>query len=160
VTAEKSVPSACLVALGTMPRPGKGLQSRPRAKPGTNNAKQAAARDKRAADASTAELQATAEALAALDDPAPVPTEEQPSPEPEAACEPSNGELASYKRMAIVSHYQQLGCPPESEWGKHGGTLRQLANAFDMPDPNMGTFSLKPRKVARRGVPTSDFFGR
>jgi len=128
--------------------------------PSTNNAKQAAARDKRAADASTAELQATAEALAALDDPAPVPTEEQPSPEPEAACEPSNGELASYKRMAIVSHYQQLGCPPESEWGKHGGTLRQLANAFDMPDPNMGTFSLKPRKVARRGVPTSDFFGR
>jgi len=54
---------------------------------------------------------------------------------PEPACEPSNGELSSYKRMAIVSHYQQLGCPPESEWGKHGGTLRQIADAFDMLDP-------------------------
>ena len=107
---------------------------------------QAAARDKRAADAAEAELQAAAEALAALDEPAPAPAEEQPSTEPEPACEPSNGELASYKRMAIVSHYQQLGCPPESEWGKHGGTLRQLADAFDMPDP----YDFRPIKDVQR----------
>ena len=104
-------------------------------KQGTKNVHQVSARDKRAADAAAAELQAAAEALAALDEPAPAPAEEQPSLEPEPACEPSNGELASYKRMAIVSHYQRLGCPPESEWGKNGGTLRQLADAFDMPDP-------------------------
>ena len=32
-----------------------------------------------------------------------------------------------------VYWYQQLNCPPESEWGKHGGTLRQIADAFGMP---------------------------
>ena len=45
--------------------------------------------------------------------------------------------------------YQQLGCPPESEWGKHGGTLRQLADALLCFSPNMGTFSTRIAKRAR-----------
>ena len=104
------------------------------AKIGTHNTAQAAARDRRAADAKAAKLRAAAEALAALEAPPPAPAEEVVSPEPEPACEPSKGELDAYKRMAIMSAYQRLNCPPECEWGKHGGTLRQLADAFDMPD--------------------------
>jgi hypothetical protein len=97
-----------------------------RAKPGTRNKHQAAARDKRAADASEAELLAAAEALQALEAPAPPPAVVQPPTEPVPVYEPSNGEMAAYKRMAIVSAYQRLNCPPECEWGKHGGTLRQV----------------------------------
>ena len=37
--------------------------------------------------------------------------------------------------MAIVNKYQMLNCPPESEWSKHGGTLRQIADHLEMPDP-------------------------
>ena len=110
----------------SMPR-NNGKQGRPHGKkPGTNNASQAAARDKRAADAAAAEQQDAAEALAMLDEPAPAPPEEQPSMEPEPACEPSKGEMDSYKRVAILSAYHRLNCPPESEWSKHGGTLRQF----------------------------------
>ena len=77
----------------SMPR-NNGKEGRPHGKkPGTNNASQAAARDKRAADAAAAEQQDAAEALAMLDEPAPAPPEEQPSMEPEPACEPSKGEM-------------------------------------------------------------------
>ena len=51
------------------------------------------------------------------------------------AYQPSNGEMAAYRRMEIVAKYQRLNCPPESEWSKHGGVLRQIADSLDMPDP-------------------------
>ena len=106
-----------------------------KAKPGTHNRKQAAARDAaRTAAIATVGTMAD-EALEALLSPPPAPAEQVVSPAIEPACEPSKGELDAYKRMAIVSAYQRLNCPPECEWGKHGGTLRQLADAFDMPDP-------------------------
>ena len=34
---------------------------------------------------------------------------------------------------SAASKYELLECPPESEWGKHGGTLRQIADHLDMP---------------------------
>ena len=86
--------------------------------------KQAAARFKRAADAADAELQAAAEALAALEAPPPPPADVQPPLESDSAYEPSTGKFNSHKRMAIVYKYMELKCPPESEWGKHGGPLR------------------------------------
>jgi hypothetical protein len=114
-----------------MPR----VSGHPKKKGGTNNANQAAARDKRAADAAEAELLAAAEALQALEAPAPPPAAVQPPMEIKPAYEPSGGEMAAYRRMEIVSKYQRLGCPPESEWSKHGGVLRQIADSLDMPDP-------------------------
>ena len=85
------------------------------------------------AAALAAELEAAADLLGS---PQPAPAEQPPpaaQPEPEPAYEPSNGEIDSYKRMGIVSVYHMLKCPPESEWGKHGGTLRQIADHLDMP---------------------------
>ena len=38
--------------------------------------------------------------------------------------EPSKGGMDARERKAIILKYERLGCPPESEWGKHGGTLR------------------------------------
>jgi len=29
------------------------------------------------------------------------------------------------ERKAIILKYERLGCPPESEWGKHEGTLHR-----------------------------------
>jgi hypothetical protein len=98
-------------------------------KRGTKNTNQATARDIRAAEA---EIQALAAAEAATESPIP----EVASPVPyEPTYVPSRGQLQSHKRVAIVYKYEQLGCPPESEWGKHGGTLRQIADHLDMPDP-------------------------
>ena len=117
-----------------------GVASRRKPKEGTKNANQAAARDvaaeerERHADNAALEAERLASAAVLLEHLAATDAMNTPTVI-EPACEPSNGELASYKRMAIVYHYQQLGCPPESEWGNHGGTLRQLADAFDMPDP-------------------------
>ena len=104
-------------------------------KKGTKNKHQAAARDKRTANAAEAEVLAAAEALRTMESPAPPPAVAQPSPETIPACEPSNGEMAAYKRMAIISKYQRLGCPPESESSKHGGVLRHIADEFELPDP-------------------------
>ena len=61
--------------------------------------------------------------------------QEQPSLVTEPAYEPSKGEVDKYKRMGYVAIYHMLGCPPKSMWGKHGGTLRQIADHFNMPDP-------------------------
>ena len=85
------------------------------------------------ADAAAAALLAAEEALEAFN--SPPEAVEQPSPGPEPAYVPSKGELQQYKRMAIVCKYQMLECPPESEWVKHGGTLRQIADYLDMQDP-------------------------
>ena len=43
--------------------------------------------------------------------------------------------LRSDVRRLIGLLYEELGCPPESEWSKHGGTLRQIADALKMSDP-------------------------
>ena len=124
-------------------------------KGGTNNVNQAAARDKRAADAAEAELSAAAEALQALEAPVPPPAAVQPPTEPVPAHEPSNGEMAAYRRMEIVSKYQRLGCPPESVWSKHGGTLRQIADHLEMPDP----CDYRPiREVLQRYLAGDDVF--
>lgn len=118
---------------------GSGRHARGRKpKGGTKNKHQVAARDEARATAIAAVGTMADEALEALLSPPPAPAEEVVSEAtcgPEPACEPSKGELDAYKRMAVVSAYQRLNCPPESEWAKHGGTLRQIADAFDMPDP-------------------------
>ena len=100
------------------------------AKHGTNNTQQAAARDEAKAAAVAAVGMMADEALEDLLSPQPSPEGDVQPPAIEPTCEPSKGEMDSYKRMAIVSHYQRLGCPPKSEWGKHGGTLRQLADHY------------------------------
>ena len=108
-----------------MPRYKPGRKG---AKAGTNNTAQAAARGKRAADAAEAELRVAAEALAALEAPQPPPADVHPPLDPVPAYKPSKGEFDSHKRMSIIFKYMELKCPPESEWGKHGGTLRQIAD--------------------------------
>jgi len=127
-----------------MPRAGKG-QSKggygrlTKAKRGTNDAKLAARRDQRAAAAAKAEARArrlaAQQAAAAATSPAPRSDHNRASPVTAPTYEPSRGELASHKRVAIIYKYELLDCPPESEWGKHGGTLRQIADHLDMPDP-------------------------
>ena len=118
---------------------GSGRHARGRKpKGGTKNKHQVAARDEARTTAIAAVGTMADEALEALLSPPPAPAEEVVSEAtcgPEPACEPSKGVLDAYKRMAVVSAYQRLNCPPESEWAKHGGTLRQIADAFDMPDP-------------------------
>ena len=42
--------------------------------------------------------------------------------------------MSACQREAIVLKYELLGGPPESEWGRHGGTLRQIADFLEMPD--------------------------
>ena len=127
-----------------MPRAGKG-QSKgghgraSHVKPGTNDAKLAAKRDQRAAAAAKAEARAqrlaAQQAPAAATSPAPRSHHKKASPVTEPTYEPGRGELAAHKRVAIIYKYELLECPPESEWGKHGGTLRQIADHLDMPDP-------------------------
>ena len=109
---------------------GKGW--RKAKKNGTKNKYQAANRDIRAAEA---EIRARAAAQATTESPIPAtPIPEVASPY-EPTYVPSKGELQSHKRVAIVYKYEQLGCPPETEWGKHGGVLRQIADHLEMPDP-------------------------
>ena len=55
------------------------------------------------------------------------PLEALSSPVLEPAYEPSEGTMSACQREAIVLKYELLGGPPESEWGRHGGTLRQIA---------------------------------
>ena len=101
--------------------------------PGTNNKAQAAARN-----AATAERIATFIAVAkeALQSPPPAPPaeEEQPSPVTEPTYVPTTGEMEAHRRIAIVYKYERLDppCPPESEWGKHGGALSQIADHLGM----------------------------
>ena len=122
-----------------MPR-RKNKLSRPKVKPGTNNADQAAARDEaaeereRLADNAALEAERLTAAAALLERLAAADAMDAPMVI-EPAYEPSKGEIDSYKRMAVVAKYQWLGCPPESEWSKHGGTLRQIADSLGMPDP-------------------------
>ena len=52
----------------------------------------------------------------------------------EPAYEPSEGTMSACQREAIVLKYELLGGPLESEWGRHGGTLRQIADFLEMPD--------------------------
>ena len=123
------------------------------AKAGTKNKHQAAARDKRAADAAEVELQAAAEALAALDEPAPAPAEEQPSTEPEPAYEPSKGEMDAYKRMEIASKYLQVSMYDlvyhQILIVRRVEPQRQLLSAtFNDIDQIVGTFGAKPRTHA------------
>ena len=108
-------------------------------KPGTNNTQKAALRDQCAAAAAKAEARANLRALrllaiAAATSP-PRANQHQASPVTVPTYEPSRGELAVHKRIAIVYKYELLKCPPESQWNKHGGTLRQIADHLDMPDP-------------------------
>ena len=42
--------------------------------------------------------------------------------------------MSACQREAIVLKYELLGGPPESEWGRHGGTLRQIADFLEMPE--------------------------
>ena len=113
-------------------------------KHGTNNAKQAAARDERRAAAIATVDQMGDEALEDLLSPQPAPQEEVESPATEPTYEPSKGTMDARRREAIVLKYEMLGCPPESEWGKHGGTLRQFWHVYEVHRPNMGTFSSGP----------------
>ena len=115
-----------------MPRRPKGL-GRPQVKHGTNNVKQAAVRDAAAAEA---ERRAAAAARAAAKKPEPPPPVEEPPLVPvEPTYIPAKGDMEAHKRMAIIFAYEQLNCPPVSEWAKHGGTLRQIADQLGMPDP-------------------------
>ena len=68
-----------------------------------------------------------------LSAPPPQPMEETTPVAP--TYKPSKGTMDARRREAIVFKYELLGCPPESEWGKHGGTLRQIADFLEMPDP-------------------------
>ena len=43
--------------------------------------------------------------------------------------------MEARRREMIVYKYELHECPPESEWGKHSGTLRQIADYLEMPDP-------------------------
>ena len=106
-------------------------------KAGTKEKGQAARRDERAAAAAAAERQAAAEAMADMNAaPTPAPNAAAtPATAVEPAYQPSMCELNAFKRMAVVYFYMTLGCPPETEWGKHGGTLRQIADHLGMPDP-------------------------
>ena len=76
------------------------------------------------------------------------PAEEPQQPAPEPAYEPSKSEMNAHRRAAILHKYEQLKCPPASEWGKHGGTLRQIADFLEMRrhhfGPNMGIISTGP----------------
>ena len=42
--------------------------------------------------------------------------------------------MDAHRRVAIVYKYELLGCPPQSEWGKQGGTMRQIADFIGMPE--------------------------
>ena len=42
--------------------------------------------------------------------------------------------MSACQREAIVLKYELLGGPLESEWGRHGGTLRQIADFLEMPE--------------------------
>ena len=114
-----------------MPRYRSG---RHHVKNGTNNTQQAAARDEARAAAIAAIGQMADEALEeVLSAPSPQPMEETTPVAP--TYEPSKKTMDARRREAIVFKYELLGCPPESEWGKHGGTLRQIADFLKMPDP-------------------------
>ena len=97
-------------------------------KAGTKEKGQAARRDATRAAAIAEAEQAPEEPV---EEPSPPEPGVQASPATEPAYEPSRGEKDCYRRMTIVHKYQQLDCPPESEWGKHGGTLRQIADFLD-----------------------------
>ena len=118
-----------------MPRGRTGL-SRPHGKPGTNNADQASRRDEHAtpAERRAAGAERRAAAREAEAEP-PVEEEFSEAEMPEPTYAPSKGDMNSHRRIAIVYKYELLNCPPESEWGKHGGTLRQIADYLEMPDP-------------------------
>ena len=101
-------------------------------KRGSNNSAHAAARNEARA---AAVVQAADATLKELTSPAPAPVQEPAPPVTEPTYVPSKGEMDSHRRIAIVWKYEDLGCPPESEWGKHGGTMRQIADFLLMPDP-------------------------
>ena len=111
-----------------------------KAKQGTKNKHQVAARDERQAAAIAAVGIMADEALEGLLS-SPQATEEEVlvSPLIEPACEPAKGELDAYKRMAIVSAYQRLKCPPESEC-KHGNYPYIKPYVFCHVSPKYGHF--------------------
>ena len=106
-------------------------------KPGTNNKDQAAKRD---AARAAAEEEAAAAALRGFrSPPAAEQTTEEATPATEIQMEPayvpSVPELQEQQRQAITWKYMALGCPPETEWSRHGGVLRQIADMIGLPDP-------------------------
>jgi len=105
-----------------------GQRKRHKPKAGTKEANQAAARDERRAVAIAAVGTMADEALETLLSPPPAPATEVESPATTPTYEPSKGEMESREREAIVLKYERLGCPPESDWGKHNGTLHQIAD--------------------------------
>ena len=92
-----------------MPR-ARGVLSRPHAKRGTKNTKKAAARDKRAAEAATAETLAAAEAMADLASPS---ARQQTTPATGGQRGPQRDTAQEERRrQAVVFKYEKLGRPP------------------------------------------------
>ena len=102
-------------------------------KAGTKHKGQAKDRDQNARKRAATARKAPAEPLTS-----PPPAKKQKAkttPVTEPTYEPSTSLHESYRRITIIYHYEELGCPAESEWSKRGGTLRQIANELKMPDP-------------------------
>ena len=116
-----------------------------KAKQGTKNKHQVAARDERQAAAIAAVGIMADEALEGLLS-SPQATEEEVlvSPLIEPACEPAKGELDAYKRMAIVSAYQRLkeaSARMLCSGDRYRIIILRYIRFFAMYHPNMGTFS-------------------
>ena len=124
-----------------MPRPGKGLSKGGRGRAShvkcTTNpnflAKKVAAQKRRAKNAAQQKRRDAARAPTEQDAEVEEPAEEVVSPEPMYV--PTKSDMEARKRQMMILKYEQLDCPPQSEWSKHGGTLRQIADFLEMPDP-------------------------
>ena len=114
-----------------MPRV-RGVLSRPRAKPGTKNSKQAAAREERREAEAAATRIAAAEVLADLASPlgAEHPLQEAETPATETVNE-NKAVKQERQRQAIIVKYELLQSPTEDKWDGRGGTVALIAQWLD-----------------------------
>mmetsp|Transcript_1796 Transcript_1796/g.5106 ORF Transcript_1796/g.5106 Transcript_1796/m.5106 type:complete len:226 (+) Transcript_1796:156-833(+) len=103
--------------------------SRKGLKPGTNNAKQAAARD-------TAAAAREAQLPTIVDEP-PEPAIETPetpgAPRKKQRREGHTWQEQAVQRATVCYFYNRLGCPPESEWSGPGGAVLHVRDRMLLP---------------------------
>ena len=99
------------------------MLSRPHAKRGTKNSKQAVARDKLAAEAATAAALAAAEAMADLASPG---AQQQTTPATGGQRRQRDNLQEERRRQAVIFKYEQLGRPQQEMWDGLGGTVAQI----------------------------------
>ena len=114
-----------------MPR----ARGHPKKKPGTNNAKQAAARDAAAAlrDERLATIEEEPEDGEDGEEAVEEPPETMEQPRKKQRQVHTPWAQQTLKRATIQYFYERLGCPPEIEWDGSGGAVLQIRDLMQLP---------------------------